>query len=163
MKKPRQNDCCGEHRVRNLSRGNHDSLTPFYSIRARHCQLSRSVLWNAPSSVHRGLRNTKDRKSLPGDDRGLFWDVSPLARFDCYKAWPVSFSARSFNAALRESFTRPLSSMPMHLTQIMSPLLTTSSVRFTRKSARSEMCTKPSLPGKTSTNAPNSFVVTTRP
>ena len=62
-----------------------------------------------------------------------------------YKAWPVSFSARSFNAALRESFTRPLSSMPMHLTQIMSPTLTTSSVRFTRKSASSEMCTKPVL------------------
>src|SRR5882762_3945470 len=39
-----------------------------------------------------------------------------------YKAWPVSFSARSFNAALRESFTRTLSSMPMHLTQIMSPI-----------------------------------------
>jgi hypothetical protein len=26
-----------------------------------------------------------------------------------------------------------------------------------------EMCTSPSLPGKTSTNAPNSFVETTRP
>jgi len=46
-----------------------------------------------------------------------------------------------FNAALRESFTRPLSSMPMHLTQMMSPTLATSSVRFTRKSASSEMCT----------------------
>ena len=37
-------------------------------------------------------------------------------------ACPVSFSARSFSAALRESFTRPLSSMPMHLTQMMSPI-----------------------------------------
>src|SRR5581483_12131309 len=35
----------------------------------------------------------------------------------------VSFSARSFRAALRESFTRPLSSMPMHFTQMISPTL----------------------------------------
>ena len=27
MKNPRQNDCCGEHCVRNSHRGNHDSVT----------------------------------------------------------------------------------------------------------------------------------------
>ena len=61
-------------------------------------------------------------------------------------------ASRSFMAARRERRTLPVrSSMPMHLTQIMSPILTTSSVRRTRKSASSEMCTRPSLPGMHST------------
>src|SRR6516162_5907533 len=155
MKKPRQNDCCGEHCIRNSRRGNHDSLT----FLLHPCRtLSTNPYRGAVVSVPR-LPQHKRLKSPPCDH-----ETSRHARNKPdYKAWPVSFSARSFNAALRESFTRPLSSMPMHLTQIMSPTLTTSSVRFTRKSASSEMCTKPSLPGKTSTNAPNSFVVTTRP
>jgi hypothetical protein len=52
----------------------------------------------------------------------------------------VSASAfRSFIAALRLSFTRPLSSIPIHFTQTRSPTFTTSSTLFTRKSASSEM------------------------
>src|SRR4029077_12215008 len=159
MKNPRQNDCCGEHCVRNSHRGNHDSVTlllhPCRTLSTRPYRAVECAVLSA-----QGLAYTKSRKIAAGDHRESF-RTSRSATGS--KVWPVSCSARSFNAALRESFTRPLSSIPMHLTQIMSPILTTSSVRFTRKSASSEMCTKPSLPGKTSTNAPNSLVVTTRP
>lgn len=50
-----------------------------------------------------------------------------------------SFGARSAIASLRLRRTRPLSSMPIHLTHISSPSLATSSVFCTRKSASSEM------------------------
>ena len=49
-------------------------------------------------------------------------------------------ASSSCMAALRERRTLPVrSSMPMHLTVIISPILTTSSVRRTRKSASSEI------------------------
>jgi len=61
---------------------------------------------------------------------------------------PFSCSARSFMAALRLILTRPLSSMPMHLAQTMSPFLTTSSTVLTRLSQSSEMVDHPILAGE---------------
>ena len=55
------------------------------------------------------------------------------------QALPSSSLARSAMAALRLRRTRPFSSTPMHLTQMTSPILTTSSVALTRKSASSLM------------------------
>ena len=70
----------------------------------------------------------------------------------------------AFIAALRDRRTFPeRSSMPTHLIQIMSPIFTTSSVRRTRKSASSEMWTRPSLPGVHSTKQPKSLMPVTRP
>src|SRR6266550_1444435 len=71
MKNPRQNNCCGEHCVRNSHRGNHDSLTPFYSIRAGYCQLGRTSLLTCLSSPH-WVYATQRSKSPPGDHREPF-------------------------------------------------------------------------------------------
>ena len=58
------------------------------------------------------------------------------------------FVALFHRRSARLSFTRPLSSMPMHFTQTASPTFTTSSVRFTRKSASSEMWHEAFLAGQ---------------
>ena len=62
------------------------------------------------------------------------YTAAPLVAGSCWCDW-----SRSFIAARRLNFTRPFSSTPMHLTGMMSPVLTTSSVRLTRKSASSLM------------------------
>ena len=59
--------------------------------------------------------------------------------------------------------TRPFSSMSVTLTQIISPMLTTSSTLATRWLASLEMWTRPSLPGASSTKAPNCMIRTTLP
>jgi hypothetical protein len=51
----------------------------------------------------------------------------------------------------------------MTLTMISSPTLTTCSGISTWRSASSEMCTRPSMPSSTRTNAPNGTSLVTRP
>src|SRR5258708_5949805 len=58
---------------------------------------------------------------------------------------------------------RPRSSRSMSLTFTRSPFLTTSSVFSVRPCLSSEMCTRPSVPGMISTNAPNCVVDLTIP
>ena len=54
-------------------------------------------------------------------------------------------------------------SMSMILTKISSPTWTTCSGISTCRSASSEMCTRPSMPSSTRTNAPNGTSLVTRP
>jgi len=56
--------------------------------------------------------------------------------------------------ALRDSRTRPVSSMLMTLTASSSPSFTMSVTSRTRNGASSLMCTRPSVPGMISTKAP---------
>src|ERR1051326_740349 len=72
----------------------------------------------------------------------------------------LRFSSRS--TALRESLIL-LPSRPMHFTRICCPSFSSSRTSFTRRSAISEMCNKPSVPGKISTNAPKSTMRETVP
>src|SRR5262249_26853120 len=122
---------------------------PFNSIHDGYCQLRRAfavacAVLSAPGSLRGakpltgtpfgakyGMRSlgesqvhatAKHRESPPEFTELSVCDLSLRSKRRAgYNACPVSFSARSFSAALRESFTRPLSSMPMHLTQIISP------------------------------------------
>src|SRR5581483_12158370 len=73
---------------------------------------------------------------------------------------PPPCSAR---ASLRERRILPERSTETTFTSTTSPSLSTSSTFFTRLFARSEMCTSPSVPGKISTNAPNSMIRRTVP
>src|SRR5262249_44093055 len=67
----------------------------------------------------------------------------------------ISASSSSLErACLRESLILPIGSTAMILTVTSSPSLTTSVVCRTRYGASSEMCTRPSWPGRISTKAP---------
>src|SRR5216684_7054679 len=67
-------------------------------------------------------------------------------------------------ACLSDSEIRRRSrSMSMILTKISSPTWTTCSGISTCRSASSEMCTRPSMPSSTRTNAPNGTSLVTRP
>src|SRR2546429_334356 len=67
------------------------------------------------------------------------------------------------SSALRESRMRPRSSTSSSLTRTWSPFFTTSSVRSVRPCCSSEMCSRPSTPGRISMNAPNAVVLFTTP
>src|SRR5690606_27154608 len=68
-------------------------------------------------------------------------------------ATPLPLSRK---ASLRERRILPWRSMETTLTSTSSPSCSTSETFLTRWSESSEMCTRPSVPGKISTKAPNS-------
>src|SRR5262249_47765951 len=74
-----------------------------------------------------------------------------------------AFGCCSASASFRLSRIFPLRSTETTFTSTSSPSLSTSSTFLTRELARSLMCTSPSVPGKISTNAPNSMMRRTVP
>src|SRR3954470_13321848 len=87
----------------------------------------------------------------------------PRHAFCCCLPSPPGAPPCSASASLRERRILPLRSTETTLTSTSSPSLSTSSTFFTRVLARSEMCTRPSVPGKISTKAPNSMIRRTVP
>ncbi len=71
--------------------------------------------------------------------------------------------ARSASASLRERRIFPLRSIEMTFTITSSPSFSTSETLFTRLSESSEMWMSPSVPGNSSTKAPNSAIFRTVP
>ncbi len=71
--------------------------------------------------------------------------------------FPGDFKALKnyFNKTFLDRRTLPLVSISTHFTSTVSPKCKTSSTLLMRCFSISEMCSKPSLPGKISTNAPN--------
>src|SRR6476660_8957899 len=72
-------------------------------------------------------------------------------------------AAPSFACFSESEMRRRSRSMSMTLTRISSPTWTTCSGISTWRSASSEMCTSPSMPSSTRTNAPNGTSLVTRP
>src|SRR5579872_1237823 len=94
-------------------------------------------------------------RSPPPCGRSLRWR-SPRPSLGC-SGVPSGFGMSAFMERRR----RPRSSLSMSFTRTVSPFLTTSSVFSVRPCWSSEMCTRPSVPGRISTNAPNGVVLLT--
>src|SRR6476620_1864749 len=75
MKNPRQNDCCGEHCVRNSHRGNHGSVTlllhPCQTLSTRPYRAVECAVLSA-----RGFTLHKKSKIAAGRSQGTVSDVS---------------------------------------------------------------------------------------
>jgi hypothetical protein len=102
------------------------------------------------------ISHASGRKAEPKSANGRPFALVISNRDYPLSSFSVISASRSAMAALRDNRTRPFSSTPRHLTVIPSPTLTMSSVFLTRKLASSLMWTRPSVPGRNSTNAPNS-------
>ena len=81
----------------------------------------------------------------------------------CRPPAPARSPRSSGSRALRLSRILPVGSMLMTLTRICSPSLSSSRTSFTRWFAISETCSRPSVPGMISTNAPKSVMRWTLP
>jgi len=119
--------CC--IRDTNLSQVPQDDSLIAGDPSALHCPVDGVIRVYANGGPHLGAR----RRRFPCAPGYSPWTAGAASASGFISA------SRSAMAALRDSFTRPFSSTPRHLTQISSPILTMSSVFLTRKLASSLM------------------------
>src|SRR5438046_4140432 len=104
MKNFRQNDRRGEHCVRNSQWGNHDLLTPFYSIRGGHCQPGHNCAVECPVLSAPEFSQDEASKIAAARTQSLLSDVRSASKICLLQSLACFFFSAFFQGRLARKF-----------------------------------------------------------